>query len=105
MNPLDLVSNADFFSFLTKDLAQFLMAAYRTNEKVSHYLEQANQSFIKLIKDFTKAIKPYKKDIGICGELASNLIYLKEFIDLGLNSLSVTPNQIPKIKAKILSLK
>ena len=105
INPLDFVSNADFFSFGTNDLAQFLMAADRSNEKVSHYLEQANHSVIKLIKDFTKAIKPYKKDIGICGELASNLIYLKEFIDLGLNSLSVTPNQIPKIKAKILSLK
>ena len=74
MNPLDLVSNADFFSFLTNDLAQFLMAAYRTNEKVSHYLEQANQSFIKLIKDFTKAIKSYKKEIGVCEEFASSPI-------------------------------
>ena len=74
MNPLDLVSNAEFFSFLTKDLAQFLMAAYRTNEKVSHYLEQANQSFIKLIKDFTKAIKSYKKEIGVCEEFASSPI-------------------------------
>ena len=81
------------------------MAADRTNEKVSHYLEQANQTIIKLIKDFIEVIKPYKKEIGICGELASNPIYLKEFIDLGLNSLSVTPSQIPKIKAKILSLK
>ena len=74
MNPLDLVSNAEFFSFLTKDLAQFLMAAYRTNEKVSHYLEQANQSFIKLIKDFTKAIKSYKKEIGVCEEFATSPI-------------------------------
>ena len=74
MIPFDLVSNADFFSFLTKDLAQFLMAAYRTNEKVSHYLEQANQSFIKLIKDFTKAIKSYKKEIGVCEEFASSPI-------------------------------
>ena len=74
MNPLDLVTNAEFFSFLTKDLAQFLMAAYRTNEKVSHYLEQANQSFIKLIKDFTKAIKSYKKEIGVCEEFASSPI-------------------------------
>ena len=105
MNPLDFVSNADFFSFGTNDLAQFLMAADRTNEMVSHYLEQANQTVVKLIKDFAKALKPYKKEISICGELASNQSYLKEFIDLGLSSLSVTPSQIPKIKTKILSLK
>lgn len=105
MNPLDFVSNADFFSFGTNDLAQFLMAADRTNEMVSHYLEQANQTIVKLIKDFVKVLKPYKKEISICGELASNQSYLKEFIDLGLSSLSVTPSQIPKIKTKILSLK
>ena len=34
-----------------------------------------------------------------------NVINIKEFIDLGLSSLSVTPSQIPKIKTKILSLK
>ncbi|MFL2603598.1 MAG: phosphoenolpyruvate--protein phosphotransferase [Flavobacteriaceae bacterium] len=105
INPLDFVSTADFFSFGTNDLAQFLMAADRTNEMVSHYLEQANQTVVKLIKDFAKALKPYKKEISICGELASNQSYLKEFIDLGLSSLSVTPSQIPKIKTKILSLK
>ena len=84
MNPLDFVSTADFFSFGTNDLAQFLMAADRTNEMVSHYLEQANQTVVKLIKDFAKALKPYKKEISICGELVSNQSYLKEFIDLGL---------------------
>ena len=81
------------------------MAADRTNEKVSHYLEQSNQTVVKLIKDFAKAIGPYKKEISICGELASNSTYLKEFIKLGINSLSVSPSLIPKIKTKVLSLK
>ena len=105
INPLDFVSKADFFSFGTNDLAQFLMAADRTNEKLSHYLEQSNQTVVKLIKDFAKAIGPYKKEISICGELASNSTYLKEFIKLGINSLSVSPSLIPKIKTKVLSLK
>ena len=59
MNPLDFVSTADFFSFGTNDLAQFLMAADRTNEMVSHYLEQANQTVVNLIKDFAKACLLY----------------------------------------------
>ena len=61
MNPLDFVSTADFFSFGTNDLAQFLMAADRTNEMVSHYLEQANQTVINLIKDFAKSTKTLQK--------------------------------------------
>ena len=44
LNPNDFISKADFFSFGTNDLAQFLMAADRTNKNVSHYIESGNQS-------------------------------------------------------------
>ena len=104
LNPKDFISKADFFSFGTNDLAQFLMAADRTNEKVSHYIEVANQSLFKLIKNFTKEVLPYKKEISICGELASNSAYLRKFIDLGITSLSIPPSLIPKIKAEIKSM-
>ena len=104
LNPKDFISKADFFSFGTNDLAQFLMAADRTNEKVSHYIEVANQSLFKLIKNFTKEVLPHKKEISICGELASNSAYLKKFVDLGITSLSIPPSLIPKIKTEIKSM-
>ena len=104
LNPQGFISKVDFFSFGTNDLAQFLMAADRTNEKVSHYIEAANESLVKLIKNFASEVLPHKKEISICGELASNPIYIKEFIDIGLSSLSMSPRLIPNVKAEIKSM-
>ena len=105
LNPNDFISKADFFSFGTNDLAQFLMAADRTNKNVSHYIESGNQSVLKLIRNFAFEVIPKKKEISICGELASNINYLNEFIDIGISSLSMPPMLIPKIKEEIRSLK
>ena len=105
LNPNDFISKADFFSFGTNDLAQFLMAADRTNKNVSHYIESGNQSVLKLIRNFALEVIPKKKEISICGELASNINYLNEFIDIGISSLSMPPMLIPKIKEEIRSLK
>ena len=80
------------------------MAADRTNVNVSHYLEAANKSLLKLIHNFANEVMPHKKEISICGELASNSIYLKEFIDLGLSALSMPPSLIPKVKEEIKSI-
>ena len=104
LNPQEFISKADFFSFGTNDLAQFLMAADRTNVNVSHYLEAANKSLLKLIQNFANEVMPHKKEISICGELASNSTYLRQFIDLGLSALSMPPSLIPKVKEEIKSI-
>ena len=81
------------------------MAADRTNKNVSHYIESGNQSVLKLIRNFALEVIPKKKEISICGELASNINYLNEFIGIGISSLSMPPMLIPKIKEEIRSLK
>ena len=101
INPEDFISKADFFSFGTNDLAQFLMAADRTNEDVSRYLTSADHSLIHLIKNFAKHVKKHKKEISICGELASNKKYLAQFLEMNLDGISMPPNLIPEIKAEI----
>lgn len=104
INPQKYIAKADFFSFGTNDLAQFLMAADRTNENVSNYLSTADQTLIQLIENFTQHAQEQKKEISICGELASNANYLSTFIKMGLHALSMPPKLIPTIKAKINSL-
>ena len=101
INPENFISKADFFSFGTNDLAQFLMAADRTNEDVSKYLASADHSIIHLIKNFAKHVKKHKKEISICGELASNKKYLAQFLDMNLDVISMSPSLIPEIKAEI----
>ena len=101
VNPENFISKADFFSFGTNDLAQFLMAADRTNEDVSRYLASADHSIIHLIKNFAKHAKKHKKEISICGELASNKKYLAQFLEMNLDGISMSPSLIPEIKAEI----
>ena len=103
LHPELFVPQADFFSFGTNDLAQFIMAADRTNAQVAHYLEAANPSLVQCITAYVNHAKEYHKKVSICGELASNPDYLKHFIELGVASLSMPPRLIPKIKAQITS--
>ena len=95
------IKNADFFSFGTNDLAQFLMAADRTNECVSNYLSQSKESILILIKNFTELAHNQGKEVGICGELASDEKCLSYFLNININSLSMPPSLIPKIKNEI----
>jgi phosphoenolpyruvate-protein kinase (PTS system EI component) len=46
-------------------------------------------------------LKNTKKEISICGELASNKKYLAQFLEMNLDGISMPPNLIPEIKAKI----
>lgn len=94
----------DFFSFGTNDLAQFLMAADRTNKNVSNYISEAQDSLLLLIKEFTKKVESKKKSVSICGELASELNCIKPLIQMNINALSIAPASIPIVKAYIRSL-
>lgn len=101
LQPQAVVKQADFFSFGTNDLAQFLMAADRTNDNVAHYLSRAKESLLFLIEKFTKVAHEEGKKVSICGELASDEECLSTFIRIGIDSISMPPNLIPGIKEAI----
>ena len=99
---VDFVKEVDFFSIGTNDLAQYLMAADRTNPAVAvKYLELANPTIIKLIGNLIKEAKKEEKPVSICGELAANKDLSKVFIDLEVDELSISPSLIPELKAHI----
>jgi phosphoenolpyruvate-protein kinase (PTS system EI component) len=101
LQPQAVAKKADFFSFGTNDLAQFLMAADRTNDRVAHYLPRAKESLLFLIENFTKVAHEEGKKVSVCGELASDEECLSTFIRIGIDSLSMPPNLIPSIKEAI----
>ena len=104
----EIAKEAEFFSFGTNDLAQFLMAADRTNEKLSHYLEQSNQTVVKLIKDFNEAAGKLNMTIEAqyqpatynrsLGGLATNVIKdFKNFRKLQENSFTKAFEEVTDI--------
>lgn len=104
LRPLEFIDLADFFSFGTNDLAQFLMAADRLNGQLSVYFEDAKPTLIELIDNFSRQAKAVGKSVSICGEFAADTNYTEKFIDMGVSALSMAPVQIPILKKKISEL-
>ncbi|MBL6610443.1 MAG: phosphoenolpyruvate--protein phosphotransferase, partial [Flavobacteriaceae bacterium] len=105
LRPLEFIDLADFFSFGTNDLAQFLMAADRLNGQLSVYFEDAKPTLIELIDNFSRQAKAVGKSVSICGEFAADTNYTEKFIDMGVSALSMAPVQIPILKKKISELR
>ena len=94
-----LAPYVSFFSIGTNDLTQYTMAAERGNPHLAHLNDALHPSVLRLIQQVCQAGKKYNKWVGICGELASDPVAVPVLIGLGVNELSVSAANIPKVKA------
>ncbi len=96
---IDLLSKeADFFSIGTNDLIQYLMAVDRLNDRVAHLYEPAHPAVLRTLKWIMDGAKRVNKPVSICGEIASDPIYVGLLLGMGADSLSLTPSMLPEIK-------
>jgi len=86
----------DFYSIGTNDLIQYLFAIERTHPLLkADALSPAVFSAIEII--LHKATKP----VSICGELAADKNAIPKLLDLGMETLSVSPKSIAQTKEEI----
>lgn len=86
----------DFYSIGTNDLTQYLFAIERTHSVLkADELSPAVFSAIETI--LNKATKP----VSICGELAANKDAIPKLLNLGMETLSVSPKSIAQTKEEI----
>ncbi|MCW8821679.1 MAG: HPr family phosphocarrier protein [Sulfurovum sp.] len=86
----------DFYSIGTNDLTQYLFAIERTHPLLkADALSPAVFSAIEII--LNKATKP----VSICGELAANKNAIPKLLNLGIETLSVSPKSIAQTKEEI----
>ena len=100
-----LAREVDFFSIGTNDLCQYTLAVDRMNNQVSHLYQPLNPSIIRLIDIAVKGAHSCGREIGICGEMASDELADLVLIGLGVDELSVSPSMIPMIKERIRSVR
>jgi phosphoenolpyruvate-protein kinase (PTS system EI component) len=93
---------ADFLSIGTNDLTQYVMAAERETNYMSHYYVDDHPAVLSLIRHVCKAVST--QDVEICGELAGNPHALPILLEMGIRQLSVVPLRVPAIKEIIRSL-
>lgn len=92
---------ADFFSIGTNDLTQYTLAIDRENPDLASDADSLHPAVLRLIKNVVEGAQKYNKPVAVCGGLAGDPIGAIILIGLGVNELSMTPRDIPAVKAKI----
>jgi phosphocarrier protein FPr/phosphocarrier protein len=101
----ELAAEADFLSVGTNDLAQYALAADRTNIGVSGMLDAFHPAVLRLIRQAADGAAAHESWIGVCGGLASDPLAAPILIGLGITELSAVPAAVPAVKAAVRTLK
>ena len=99
-----LAPEVDFFSIGTNDLIQYTVAADRVNPHVADLYRPTHPAVIRLIKRTIDAANDHGIWTGICGEMAGDVRLTPLLIGLGVEELSVGPQQVPSVGQAIRSL-
>lgn len=100
-----LARYADFFSIGTNDLIQYGLAVDRTNPLVAHLYNPYHPAILKMIAKTIEAGHSENIKVSICGEAASRVDLAACMVGLGIDSLSMNPSGIPKIKHFLRKIK
>ncbi len=93
----------DFFSIGTNDLTQYLLAVDRSNPQVRGLNDSLHPAVVHVVKDIVKRSRRHDKPVGVCGEMAGDPASALLLLGLGVDSLSMTPSSLPRVKWTIRS--
>ncbi|MEX1049386.1 MAG: phosphoenolpyruvate--protein phosphotransferase [Akkermansiaceae bacterium] len=99
-----LAPEVDFFSIGTNDLIQYTLAADRVNPHVADLYRPTHPAVVRLIKRTIDAATNNGIWTGICGEMAGDIRLTPLLLGLGVEELSVGPQQVPRVAQAIRSL-
>ena len=100
-----LAQEADFFTIGTNDLIQYFLAVDRTNARVSHLFQPLHPAILRSLKFIIESAEKRGIEVGLCGEMASDPLFIIILLGLGLRQLSMNPASIPKIKGIIRAIR
>ncbi len=97
----NLLKVADFASLGTNDLYQYLFALDRNNEQLAGDFKHDHPVFWNLIRDVAAVARRLKKPLSVCGEIASQTDCVLKLLELGIDTVSIPPRLIPRLRRAI----
>ena len=86
-----LAQESDFFSIGTNDLTQYTMTVDRGNADVSYLYSPFHPSVLRSVKHIIDSGKAAGIPVGMCGEAASDPLFIPLLLSFGLSEFSVNP--------------
>ncbi|MDX8390961.1 MAG: phosphoenolpyruvate--protein phosphotransferase [Mariprofundaceae bacterium] len=99
-----LAAASDFFSIGTNDLIQYTLAADRSDEEVAYLYDTTHPALEPMLRQTAQAAKAAGIEVGMCGELASDLGWTETLMNMGFDSLSMSLQHILPIRKHLASL-
>lgn len=96
-----LAKEVDFFSIGTNDLTQYTLAIDRQNAKLDAFYDAHHPAILRMIKQVIDNGHANNCWVGICGELAADTGLTKQFLEMGVDELSVSPGFVLPIRKLI----
>lgn len=100
----ELAAVSDFFSVGTNDLTQYTCAADRLNPGLADYFAPHHPSVLRQLRMVAEAAHKYGITVSVCGEMAADPEMTEFLLEIGVDALSVSPEEILPLRGRILSL-
>jgi phosphotransferase system enzyme I (PtsI) len=96
-----LAQHAKFLSIGSNDLTQYTLAMDRDNERLAHLYEPLDPAVLRSIRHTVEAAHAAGRWVGVCGEMAGDPVTAVLLIGMGVDELSMTSFDLPRVKAAI----
>jgi len=96
-----LARHADFFSIGTNDLTQYTLAMDRDNERLAHLYEPLEPAVLRSILHTIEQARRAGRWVGVCGEMAGDPRNAVLLAGMGVDELSMSSYDLPRVKAAI----
>lgn len=93
-----LASRIDFISIGSNDLTQYLLAVDRNNPKVSSLYSWLHPAVVHTVSNLITEAHKYRLPVSVCGEMAGDPAAVILLMGMGVDTLSVSAFNIPKVK-------